>query len=94
MSTLVHSTVETQLVPPWVGSTGPTRLQEAAAARLRVSGYYAVRLVTCEYREGVLILRGRSPSFYLKQVAQEAVARLDGVEEISNRIEVIRPDRT
>jgi osmotically-inducible protein OsmY len=49
----------------------------------------ALRKVTSEYLGGVLVLRGCLPSYYLKQVAQEVVAHLEGVERIENQIEVV-----
>ena len=45
--------------------------------------------IACEYRQGTLTLRGRVPSFYLKQVAQTAVRDLSGVEQVVNGIEVV-----
>jgi osmotically-inducible protein OsmY len=42
----------------------------------------------CDYHEGALILRGDVPSYFLKQLAQEAVRGVEGVEEIVNRIQV------
>ena len=37
----------------------------------------------------MLVLRGCLPTYYLKQIAQEAVAPLEGVERIDNRIQVV-----
>jgi osmotically-inducible protein OsmY len=51
--------------------------------------YRALRGISWEYREGVLTLNGRLPTFYLKQMAQAAVARVAGVERVVNRIEVV-----
>ena len=48
----------------------------------------ATRQIRLEYREGILFLRGRLPSFYQKQLAQETIRNLDGVQQIVNRIEV------
>ena len=67
----------------------PTSAQ-AALRRLGRSCHRQVRQVTCRYHEGVLLLYGRVPSYYLKQLAQEAVREIEGVEEIINRIEVER----
>jgi hypothetical protein len=65
------------------------RVAQAANARLRNSPYPNVQRVLCECSdEGVLFLRGWLPSFYQKQLAQEAVARLPGVTEIVNETEV------
>ena len=38
--------------------------------------------------EGVVILQGRVETFYHKQVAQELLRKLDGVERIVNLLEV------
>ena len=65
--------------------------QAEAESRLRKSGYYELHLVLCEFHEGVLTLRGRVSSFYLKQVAQELIRRMDGAEEVNNRLEVVAP---
>ncbi len=59
-----------------------------AGARLRRSSYREVRCVTCEFHEGILTLRGRVPTYYLKQIAQSLVCRMEGVAEINNRVEV------
>jgi hypothetical protein len=64
-------------------------IAEGAQSRLRSNSYLALKNVSCEYHEGVLTLRGCLPSYYLKQMAQTAVARLDGVERIVNEIEVV-----
>ena len=61
---------------------------DAATECLLKSPYYAVRSVLCEYDHGILFLRGRLPSFHQKQVAQEAVARVKGVTQVVNEIEV------
>ena len=45
--------------------------------------------LTCEFREGLLLLRGRVSSYYHKQVAQEAVRRLEDVDRVVNQIEVV-----
>jgi osmotically-inducible protein OsmY len=66
----------------------PRNVAERAEGRLRCNSYLALKNVTCEYRDGVLTLRGCLPTYYLKQVAQAAVDRLDGVERIVNEIEV------
>jgi hypothetical protein len=62
---------------------------ELAQSRLRRSAYLALHSVDCEFRAGVLTLRGRLPSYYLKQVAQAVVATVEGVQHIDNRIEVV-----
>ena len=63
-------------------------IAEMAMERLRDSPYKAMRRVSCECKHGVLFLRGRLFSFYEKQVAQETVARIDGVTQVVNEVEV------
>jgi osmotically-inducible protein OsmY len=60
-----------------------------AEGSLRRNPYLALKGVTCDLHDGVLVLRGRLPSYHLKQVAQEAVASLAGVERIDNQIQVV-----
>lgn len=42
--------------------------------------------------EGVVILQGRVDTFYHKQVAQELLRKVDGVERIVNLLEVHWPE--
>jgi hypothetical protein len=64
-------------------------LADLAERALRSSPYLALRNVSCECGGGVLTLRGFLPTYYLKQVAQAVVARIDGVRQIVNEIEVV-----
>ena len=64
------------------------KMAEAANECLRSSPYRALRAISCECDQSVLLLRGRLPSFYHKQLAQEAVARVGGVSQVVNDIEV------
>ena len=68
----------------------PQASPQAVAERgLRSSRYSALQHVSCDCRGGVLVLRGCLPSYYLKQVAQEAVAHLEGVKGVENQIQVV-----
>jgi osmotically-inducible protein OsmY len=66
-------------------------IEALVEARMRHSGYYELREVSCDFHEGVLTLRGCVTSYYLKQLAQSLVLRLEGVEELNNRLEVRTP---
>jgi osmotically-inducible protein OsmY len=57
-------------------------------ARLAECPYQVLRSVLCEFQHGVLTLRGQLPTFFHKQLAQEAVGGLAGVERVVNQIEV------
>ena len=72
------------------GSHSPAHeVTEAAKDRLRRTPYYALRALSCEYDHGALFLRGQLPSFYQKQLAQEAVVGLAGVAQVINETEVV-----
>ena len=62
---------------------------ELAKASLLQNADPAMRNVRCEFRQGMIILRGTLHSFYHKQLAQEAVARIEGVLRVINEIEVV-----
>jgi osmotically-inducible protein OsmY len=62
---------------------------EAATSCLGDSPYSLIREVSCEYDQGVLFLQGRVSCYYHKQLAQEAVAKIEAVRQVVNRIEVV-----
>ena len=59
----------------------------AESAQHRLQEHF-IREVSCDCRNGILYLRGHTHSFYQKQLAQEAVRRLDGIETVVNEIKV------
>jgi osmotically-inducible protein OsmY len=65
-----------------------SRIADRARNRLWQSTHLAMRTVSCEYEEGTLVLTGRLPSFYHKQLAQEVVLNVEGVTRLVNQIEV------
>jgi osmotically-inducible protein OsmY len=67
----------------------PAGIAEMGRARLLACPYHALRSVFCEFRHGILTLRGSLPTFFHKQMAQEAVIGLNGVSQIVNQIEVV-----
>jgi hypothetical protein len=80
------------LQPPGIQDGDPDVLLLLTATRvLRASGYGHVRDLRCAVAAGVVTLSGIVPSYYLKQVAQEAVLRLDHVREVKNRVNVCKP---
>ena len=65
------------------------QIEAVAHRQLAQSSYPVVREVDCIYEAGVLTLRGRVPSYYLKQIAQTLVLdRLEGVVKINNQLVV------
>jgi hypothetical protein len=69
-----------------------TILGRTAETLLWQSGYLALRGVTCEVDDGELCLRGSLPTYYLKQMAQELVSKVEGVRRVINQIEVSGAD--
>jgi osmotically-inducible protein OsmY len=57
--------------------------------RLRRHSHLRVQRIWCEIDDGRLFLRGQVPSFFYKQLAQEAVQSIAGVGQILNEIEVV-----
>lgn len=63
-------------------------VESQAQELLAQSNYLALRRLRCEFHDGSLVLNGRVPTFYLKQVAQTVVRQLPEVRRIDNRIDV------
>jgi osmotically-inducible protein OsmY len=63
----------------------------AVAAKRRIvhQPHLSAQRIWCDFDDGNLFLRGQVPSFYFKQLAQEAVADLEGVNQVVNEIEVL-----
>lgn len=87
--------VDIRLKPQREGVVSPTtsRLTQrpligTVRDRLSSSPYLAVRSVKCVESDDGIRLIGHLPSFYLKQVAQETVLRVESVGRLVNEIEV------
>jgi osmotically-inducible protein OsmY len=74
--------------PHWATDS---QVVNSAAQRFQASLYPALRSISCEFHEGVLVLRGRVRTYFLKQMAQETVRTVDGVGLIVNVVEVKEP---
>jgi hypothetical protein len=64
---------------------------EPAAEALRQSSIPALRRLVVIGKQGELILTGKVTSYYIKQLAQEAIIPHLGGRELINRIVVARP---
>ena len=62
-----------------------SRVQEGLRRHL----HRATQHVSYDYHEGMVLLRGNLTSFHAKQLAQEAVRRVEGVEQVVNQIRVV-----
>jgi osmotically-inducible protein OsmY len=82
-STPVVSTATPVLAAPAVSP-----IVQTVERRLRESSYYYLRSIRCAFEAGVITLRGRVPTFYLKQTVQAIVEKIEGVEQVVNLVEV------
>jgi osmotically-inducible protein OsmY len=64
------------------------RLQERIQSALTSNPYLPGKRVSCRTDRGQVTLSGKVASYFQKQMAQEAVRRLDGVQQIENLLEV------
>ena len=60
----------------------------SARRRLRQSAYPLLGRISCHDDNGMLTFGGRLPTFYLKQIAQTLVAKIDGVKLVHNQVNV------
>jgi osmotically-inducible protein OsmY len=64
-------------------------IHDSVTQVLKASGYRPLAGLSCHVDRGVVELAGVVPTFYLKQLAQETVLRLDQVNQVKNRVQVI-----
>jgi osmotically-inducible protein OsmY len=63
-------------------------IEQAVKSALRESGYPPMRQIDCEFECGTLRLWGRVPSYYLKQLVSVVAAKVEGITEINNDLDV------
>jgi len=77
-------------IPPSEGTTGIQglellhRVDSAIKGNPHLNGHQ----VFCQEESGIVVLHGRVKSYFQKQMAQEALKRLAGVERVINELEV------
>lgn len=74
-----------QTLPP---PASTSRLLDQISIALQSSPYVPSQRVLVETQEGAVRLSGNVSSFFQKQMAQEVIRRVDGVEQIENLLEV------
>jgi osmotically-inducible protein OsmY len=65
-----------------------SNVESAARRQLSRQGYRALTNVACRFRRGTLVLFGEAPTYFQKQIAQEAIRNLEGVKRVMNLITV------
>jgi osmotically-inducible protein OsmY len=66
-------------------------LAERVARALRATGYGPLRDLAVTVQARLVILGGRVPSYYLKQVAQTTALAVPGAHQVRNDLAVARP---
>lgn len=66
-------------------------LIERVRCALRATGHTPLRGVAVTAHTGFVILGGRVPSYYLKQIAQTIALAVPGARSICNDLDVARP---
>lgn len=87
----VNGQMQTDFANIAPASLANAELRERIDQALRVTGYLPLRDVGVIVAEGLIILRGRLPSYHLKQVALEVVRSVPGVSEVHDDLKVISP---
>lgn len=68
-----------------------TSLLHKVERALRATGYLPLRRIDVDVHFGVVTLRGRVPSYHMKQLAQATALVIPGVCEVCNQLEVAHP---
>jgi hypothetical protein len=70
-----------------------SRIVQAAREALENSALFRGRSgqILMDEKEGTLLIQGRLPSFYLKQMLQTILGGVEGIKSIDNRVDVARP---
>jgi osmotically-inducible protein OsmY len=67
------------------------RLAERVERALRATGFGPLRNIAVTAHARLVILGGRVPSNYLKQVAQTTALAVPGTHQVRNDLDVVRP---
>ena len=71
------------------GIDGTSReLLERVDSAIKGNPHLTRHQVFCQEEAGIVVLHGRVGSFFQKQMAQETLKRLEGVEKVINELEV------
>jgi len=82
--------------PPGASGDSAAQPLELAAAidrAFRATGHSALRDLSIQVVEGLVILQGRVPTYYLKQKAQSEALQVLGVSAVRNELDVVDSTR-
>jgi osmotically-inducible protein OsmY len=69
-------------------SVAPSQLHDVVSTAIANHPHLPLRRMKVEAGEGRVVLKGTVRSYYHKQMAQEMLRRIDGVQAIENHLEV------
>ena len=72
----------------FMNTKGIACLEDQVHDAINKSPYLSRRKLSCETKDGRIILRGRVQSYFQKQMAQETVRHIEGIVSIENCLEV------
>lgn len=84
--TLLHAGSEKRLA---AAAVVDLELAESVDRALAASGYAPLRNLRVSAHHGTVLLSGRVPTYYLKQVAQSIALITAGVRELENHVDVV-----
>ncbi len=82
-----HQSSESQVRVDFPDPASYPLAAEVSAALAR-HPYFRLRPLAVEAEEGLVVLNGVVATYYHKQVAQEMIRKIDGVEAVENRLHV------
>jgi osmotically-inducible protein OsmY len=81
--------VEASARPVSVSRETESKIEQA----LRATAYAPLRTLQVRVAEGLAILRGPVPSYYLKQVAQAVALGVTGISDVHNELDVVPQEK-
>ena len=81
---------DTLTVTNTAASAAVENIQQTVRRRLSTAPTYAFTFeaIETQFADGTLTLRGQLPSFYLKQLLQALLRDVEGVDQVSNQVQV------
>ncbi len=71
-----------------ISTPGSGELLQRVDSAIKGSPHLLGKQVFCQEESGIVVLHGRVRSFFQKQMAQESLKSVHGVEQVINEIEV------
>lgn len=80
--------MDREIIVATIQQTRDGELLQRVDSAIKKSPHLAGHQVFCQEERGVVVLHGQVRSFFQKQMAQESLRNVDGVEKVINELEV------